>query len=515
MTTHPVTTHPELYACLYVAEFPAQASLRLRPELRNSAVAVLEDSAPFERVCSLNRRAVALGVEHGMTCAQLEMFPQVQVRPRSLAEEAAARKALLECAGLFSPRVEDQSSDRTCALIADISGTERLLGSPEALALKMRAHAAQLGIFASIAISGNAQAAVCAARGLMFQRKCVRKSVLAIPVGEEAAALGSLPLAVLDLSAEQAEVFTLWGIHTLGDLAALPEEGLISRLGQEGKRLRQRARGEYPHLLRPTEQDFSLRERMELDAPVENLDSLLFVLGPMLDQLIGRAHARALALATVTVTFMLEGGVLHYTAVRPATPSSDKASLLKLLHLELSAHPTNAAVVGMELSADAGGATKLQLGLFSPQLPDTSRLDVTLARIRAIVGEDRVGAAVLEDTHRPDAFHMKAFVVPRTVPKTRSSTDGLYTAALRLRPPEPVHMALGKAGPSSFVFRQQPYAVERAYGPWYASGAWWSHTAWSTEQWDIAARCPTGSSLLCCVTRDLARGAWQIEAIYD
>jgi protein ImuB len=412
---------------------------------------------------------------------------------------------------LFSPRVEDQSTDGACTLIADISGTERLLGSAETLPASMRVHVAQLGIFASVAVSSNAHTAVCAARGSAFHRK----RVLIVHGGEEAAVLSSLPLSVLDLTTEQAEVFALWGIHTLGDVAALPQEGLISRLGQEGKRLWQRARGEYPHLLLPAEQDVSLTERIELDTPVESLDSLLFVLGPMLDQLIGRARSRALALATVSVTCMLDGGALHHTTVRPAVPSGDKASLLKLLHLELSVRPTNAAVVDIELSAEPGGANKLQLGLFSPQLPDASRLDITLARIRAIVGEDRVGVAVLDDAHRPDAFQMEAFVVPHAVPKPRNNDSGLYTAALRLRPPEPVRMTLGDSGPSSLIFRQQQYSIEHAYGPWYASGAWWSHTTWSTEQWDIEACCPAGTPLLCCATHDLTRGTWQIEAIYD
>ena len=51
-----------------------------------------------------------------------------------------------------------------------------------------------------------------------------------------------------------------------------------------------------------------------------------------------------------------------------------------------------------------GSTSKVQLGLFSPQLPEAARLEVTLARIRAIVGEDCVGRAVLQDTHAPEGF---------------------------------------------------------------------------------------------------------------
>ena len=44
----------ELYACLYANEFPAQALLRLRPELHNKPCVVMEGEPPLQQVCSLN-----------------------------------------------------------------------------------------------------------------------------------------------------------------------------------------------------------------------------------------------------------------------------------------------------------------------------------------------------------------------------------------------------------------------------------------------------------------------------
>ena len=57
-----MSTPDERYACLFVREFPAQALLRLRPELQGKAVAVLEGEPPLQTVCSLNRRARTLGI---------------------------------------------------------------------------------------------------------------------------------------------------------------------------------------------------------------------------------------------------------------------------------------------------------------------------------------------------------------------------------------------------------------------------------------------------------------------
>ena len=156
----------ERYACVDAKEFPLQALLRLRPELQSKPVAVLDGEPPFEQVCSLNGPALTLGIAPGMTKLEMEMFPTALVLPRSRAEEAAARAALLECAGAFSPRVEDQSSDGYFTCVIDIAGTETLFGSPDALGERLLKKTQALGIHASIAISSNFHAARCLARGL-------------------------------------------------------------------------------------------------------------------------------------------------------------------------------------------------------------------------------------------------------------------------------------------------------------------------------------------------------------
>ena len=513
---------PELYACLYAREFSAQALLRLRPAVRDQACVVMEGDPPLERVCSTNAKARKLGVEPGMTRVEIETIPGVTVLARSVAEESSARAAALECAGSFTPRVEDLSRDGVLVCVLDIAGTEKLFGAPGVLAKRLVARVRQLGVAACVAVSANFHAAVCLARGMN-----VVHHAMVVPAGGESLALAGLPLSVLGLSAEHAETFEQWGVPTLGALAALPETALISRLGQEGKRLRLLARGEATHLFLPIEPTIQLRERMELDSPVEVLESLLFVVGAMLEQLTLRANLRALALASTTLTLALEGSATHTRMVRPALPSNDRALWLKLIHLDLEAHPPDAAILALTLAAEAGVTSKVQLGLFSPQTPEAARLDVTLARIRAIVGEDAVGRAVLTDTHRPDGFRMEPFRVPSTPgsgsgrgrrPSPVASLPtklGANRAAMRqLRPAEAISVHLRDGRPETFFFRGDRYTVERAYGPWLASGDWWSVQRWNLQQWDVVARC--GETLLCgCAVLDSAQRRWTMVALYD
>jgi len=504
-----MTRPAELYACLYAKELPAQAMLRLRPQLRERPFVVMQGEAPLQQVCSLNTKARTLGVAHGMTKVEIDTFPSVTVLPRSHAEERAAKSALLECAGTFSPRLEDRSDYTSLLLVIDIAGTERLLGSPSKMGKTLLHQVKSLGITACLAIAGNFHAAICLARGMSPSNQ-----VAITASGQESMALACLPLTVLDLPEKYAETFSLWGIHTLGMLAVLPEKALVSRMGQEGRRLRLLARGELEHLFVPLEADFALEEHMELDTPLELLDSLLFVVGVLLEQLTLRAATRVLALASVTITLSLEGATSHTRTVRPALPTNNRQLWIKLLHLDLEAHPPQAAILALSLAAEPGSTSKVQLGLFSPQLPEPMRLDVTLARIRAIVGEDCVGRAVLKDTHQRDEFTIEPFTIPSESSTELTSTQP-RVAIRQLRPPENISLTLIGHQPKAFFFRERQYTVERAYGPWITGSDWWAPTLWGHEQWDLIARSRGGELLGCCLLRDLTQNYWQIAALYD
>jgi protein ImuB len=456
-----------------------------------------------------NTKARLLGMTRGMTRVEIDTFPASVVLQRSHRTEAETRAILLECAGAFSPRVEDRSEDTAFLCGIDIAGTGSLFGPPEMLARSLLERVRAAGIAATVSVSCNFHAAICTARD-----SSLRIAVRVIPPGEEATALANLPVAVLDLTEMQAETFASWGIRTLGMLAALPERDLIARLGQDGKRLRQLARGELPHLFQPVEPGFTLSERIELDSPVELLDSLLFVAGVMLDQLILRAEARIVALASVTITLALDGGGTHSRTVRPALPNNEKQLWIKLLHLDLEAHPPQAVILAVALDAEPGSTSKVQLGLFSPQLPEASRLDVTLARIRAIVGEENVGSAVLVDTHAPEGFRMEPFTLLSSDPSAIAPVQ-LRASARQIRPPEAAPVTFENGRLAMFVFRGRRFAIERAYGPWLVGGEWWNQTFWAQEQWDLVAHAQDGSTLHCCLVRDLIQGSWQVAALYD
>ena len=542
-----------LLFCLQVPEFAAQALVRLRPTLHGTAVVVLEGEPPQERSCAATRQARQLGLRHGMTRTEVESFPHLQVLRRSRAEEGTAAAALLEMAARFTPSLEELPRTSALTVALNMSGCDRYFGTPQAIGHKLLRSARDLGFTARVAASANLQTAACLLRA-------PGPGVIVVPPGEERSRLHHLPLSALQLPEELADTFVAWGLRTAGELAALPDVEVVARLGQAGHRLLRLARGQQTHLLVPAEPAFTLREYLAFDAPVDNLESLLFVLGPMLDQLIIRARSRALLLARVTVTLHLERGEdaadqqldtasqtfstaktgsadtqpsapaepTHQRTLKPALPLDDRSLLLKLLQLDLQTHPAPAAITAITLSAEPGPRPGVQSGIFAPQLPDPTRLEVTVARIRALVGDDRVGRAVLTDSHASEAFRMDRLSFHEAMERrskrlhpavpTEPSRTGI--ALRRLRPPRTVEVKQDNGRLTDFTLREPAgsslrYTVRQALGPWRSSGHWWSGGTWSREEWDVDATGTDGNRVLCLLTHDLLKTQWHMEALYD
>jgi len=301
-------------------------------------------------------------------------------------------------------------------------------------------------------------------------------------------------------------------------VAALPESELVARLGPQAVTWRNLASGTLAHTFQPIEAEFSLKEFCDFDTPIENQDSLLFIGARMIDCLAARAATRALSLASLNIEMQLEGSHNYQRNLRPAIPTIDCKFLLKLLQLEIAAHPPQAAVLSLTLTAQAGQSSKVQLGLFAPQTPEPSRLDVTIARLKAIAGEDRVGSPVLEDSHRPGSFRMQAFSVPAQTSKISTiptESPHPHLALRRMRPPVPVRVQLQAQQPVAFRSTEQTFRVSAAYGPWKTSGCWWSTEPWNTEEWDVLAENTNGNSVTCLLVHNCAINQWQLEAYYD
>ena len=557
------------FACIFVSNFPVAAVFRAEPELRARAVAIFEGKPPLEKVFAVNDNAGRAGIAPGMTKAQAELCSELTLHPRSLLQESAAHAALLDCAQSFSPCVEDAAADTA---ILDLAGMESLFGTMLEIANDLFRCAAELGLDVNVCVASNPDAAVVAARGF--------PGVTVIPSGKEAECLGSLPIHVLFAARSEnqqtkgkgkksdqeneasrlLETLERWGVRDLRALAALPQVALSERLGQEGLCLQALARGAASRTLVLVEAPAVFEEAVELEYPIILLEPLAFLLNRLLEQICARLAVRALNTQELRLTLELQNltGVdpesdtvgipsesnvsqgapetqsqaQHFVSgrqrkfcriLRLPLPMLDPKLFLKLVQLDLNAHPPGAPILKIHLIAEPARPRSAQGGLFLPPSPEPEKLELTLARIARLVGEARVGSVELLDTHRAEGFRMRRFV-PEAVQSKQSrktseaAEDKPAVAALRMfRPTLRVTVTLENGELARVVCvkkKEVQGTVLWKAGPWRSSGDWWDRKAWARDEWDIALQSADGVVLYRLV-HDLLGGGWFVEGTYD
>ena len=510
-----------MFACLLVPDFPMQASLLSEPKdareiLRRSPITVLDGPSNLPRVAALNDAARNVGIEVGMTKLQVETCGGVLVRKRSLDLEDAAQAALLECAGAFSPRIESTSPG---TVILDLAGTEKLFGSPETTACKIKVSTRQIGLHVRIAIAANPDTAMYAACGFT--------GITVIPAGDEARILAPLHVGLLPATPELLEVLEGWGIQTFKSLAALPSIALTERLGQQGLDLQKLAQGRTSRPLKPVEPTPDFVGEHEFDDPVETLESLAFVLNRVLQEICERLISQSFATNELRLTLDLEVRQIHGGKEgeqykhnwKLPVPTQDRNMLFTLLRLDLERNTFSAPIKKLTIEAVPIKPRMAQGNLFAPPSPETEKLEITLARIRGVVGTldaegiSCVGSPKILDTHKPDAFAVQSF---SSAAESRNRSVLVPALALRVfRPALETSVELTGEAPHLVRLWKKHRRVLAASGPWCSSGNWWNETtAWAREEWDIALKTFEGIGYYR-IYLDRIRKRWFVEGVFD
>lgn len=407
-----------------------------------------------------------------------------------------AHAALLDCAAGFSPRVEDTAPG---TVVFDLEGLERLFGSYSEIAEKVAEQAAARGFAANVAVASNADAAICAARGFA--------GITVLNRATESKRLGDLSLAVLAPSPEILETLDRWGIRTVGALAKLPAVQVAERLGQEGVRLHKLARGAGSRPLVPHVDPLGFEEVINLDYEITAIEPLTFILSRMLDAICTRLRARNRATHEIRLSLGTYVRVLNLPL-----PVRNPKLLTKLLILDLEAHPPGAVVKQIKVEAIPAKPRIVQNGLFVPLSPEPEKLELTLARLNAVVGEGNVGSPEILDTHRPDALRVKKFG------RGLHGLNGLnprHPCNPRLnirffRPPLDATVRLRNTLPAWIAFQGVHGPIAAASGPWRTSGDWWRPSMWDREEWDIEVL-----DALYRIYYDVHTDRWFAEGVYD
>jgi protein ImuB len=451
---------------------------------------------------------------------------------------------LVAIAAEFSPRYEQHRAD---LVSIDVRGLSRLFGSPRAIGAEMRREAASRGVRVHTAIAPTRMAALVLA--------LARPGLTVVPPAGAADALASIPLGVLEqlhedpqpgresatqvrLRADEAQAaiaaLKRWGLKTLGELATLPSADLSARLGRGCRVWQAVARGEDTRPLVPMQPEERFEGRLELEWPIDAAEPLSFVLTRLLEPLSTRLERRDRGAAVLHVLLRLVTRDTTARRLELPTPMRDVRALRTLALLDLEAHPAEAAIDRVTIVIDPTPGRVVQHTLYTRAQPTPEQLSTLLARLGALMGQDRFGVPVAVDTARPGAFAMAPFATDHEGRNRRDrkergenvslgssqspvpSPQSLLSALRRCRQPVPARVAVADGRPVRVTTDRRGFtggAVTHCAGPWRTSGEWWAEGAgpWNRDEWDVSL----SDGAVYRVFRDRDADRWFIDAIVD
>jgi len=310
------------------------------------------------------------------------------------------------------------------------------------------------------------------------------------------------------------EIFAIlhkWGIHTLGQLAALDKQQLGARLGPEAVRMWERANGQSNRLLKLVRPPESFEERFEFENEIETAEPLLFILRRFLEQLAVRLRAIYLVAKELTLQITFANEQVYERVFKIPEPTNDVDLLFRMLQTHLENFKSEYPIVAVALSAQPIKPAREQFGLFETTLRNPHQLSETLARLSALLGADRVGTPVLEETHRPDAFRMEPFAweVGAIDLNRPQRTAFLKLALRRFRPAVSASVLVDGDTPAHLRSAEICGKVIEQQGPYLISGNWWGEKSWARAEWDVQLE----SGDLVRVHK--AERTWKVDGIYD
>lgn len=500
--------------------------------------------------------------------------------------------SLLAIARDFSPRVRQVSGSE---VLLDVSGLGRLIGEPAEIARQLTRAIDDARVKASVALGQTQTIArllvrAATAHGLTLRHHhhqaheeheqkiiglcdrrdrrglcagaCDRDTWLQLPLGL-LRDLEMLPPAINHRDRDRPyEIFEMWGIATLGDLAALPPGDVSTRLGRRGVALHRLARGLDPAPFVPDAGTPRYVGRLELEWPIDGLEPLSFVFARLLDPLAAALERADRGAAAIRLELRLTDRSTETRVLQLPAAMRDTRVLRTLLLLDLESHPPSplrgfgetSSVTAAEVMIDAisieldpAPSRITQFSLLQRALPSPETLSTLTARLSALVGEARVGSPVLLDSHAPDAF-----VLGRYAPEGAGRAEGAPGAdgagaggadgaavLRRCRGSMALHVSVERGRPVHIASSRRgiPYgAIVQAAGPWRTSGGWWladvsptprrvprrssgrpepaskgGEGGWSRNEWDVALH----SGAVCRIYQDRTTGHWFLEGVYD
>jgi protein ImuB len=399
--------------------------------------------------------------------------PDLVVHEADIAADAKTLDDIADWCDRFTPLV---ALDSPHGLLLDITGCAHLFGG-EARLLKLVCDALTLrGFTVSAAIAANPVCARTMNRHLHGR---------IVPDGEEADAVGPLPVAAL--GADEAITLGLRraGLKTIGDVACRGRHEITARFGAAFTTRLAQALGEGDAPISPRKPlpDYIVEKRFA--EPVATDTVIAASLSGLASMLVAAMAQQGKGARRLEAFFFRTDGAVRRIAVDTGQPVTEAKIIDRLFRerLEALSDPLDPGF-GFDLirlSASRSEIVVQQQRDLDAHVHDSDELAALIDRIAARIGGRRVVVHLPQDTHIPERASLPVIAQQNLAVATKAAWPERVEGEPPLRPlrlfdrPEEIQVIaqVPDGPPARFVWRRAAHAVVHAEGPERIAMEWW------------------------------------------
>ena len=444
-----------------------------------------------QRIVICDRGSLAHGLRPGMTLAAASaLLPHLRVARRDPEKEAAALLGVAAWAGQFTPNV---ALEPPATALMEISASLKLFKGLAALLQAQRTGLAQMGHAARLACAPTAKAASLLARA---------GREISVDDTRLEATLAALPITLLDCAQESLDALSNIGVRTIGELLALPRDGLASRFGRSLPEELDRLTGRIPDPRDWHVPPARFKAGIDLPAEVADAGMLLFAANRLILQLSGYLAGRSAGVQGFTVKLRHAEQRSTAIVIGLASPSRNAEHLMRLLRERLERTPLAEPARALLLEADEIRPLPPEtLSLFHDATQAAGDRQRLLDTLRARLGNESVAGLAIKAEYRPE----QASVAGEPGAKISGPAFAQFSARPLWLLPEP------KALPEIDAAPQYRGPLKLLSGPERIESGWWDGKDVKRDY--FVAR--TAADALVWIYRERqAEGRWYLHGLF-
>jgi DNA polymerase-4 len=378
--------------------FFAAVEQRDRPELRGKPV-IVGGGGPDRRgvVSTASYEARRFGVHSAMPLRTAgRLCPQGVFLPVDGAKYLAVSRQVMAILRRFTPQVEPISIDEA---FLDVTGSRALFGDGEAIAHQIKS---AVHDETELTISVGVATTKLVAKIASDLRK--PDGLVVVAPGDEAAFLAPLPITRLwGVGAKSATALQEYGVRTIGDLAALPQDLLVRRFGKHGASLVDRARGKDADSVSTRDPAKSIGHEHTFDVDTSDREQIERTILAMSEGVAERLRDSGVKASTVTVKIR-DSSFRTITRQRTLPEPTDLTEPIFRVALGLARPEVRGLRIRLLGVTASGLGERDQLSLFAADDPRRRKVTEAADAVRHRFGERAITRARLVGSRLPAPF---------------------------------------------------------------------------------------------------------------